>query len=68
MMLLEEGQKVIIHSLGSYYLDGFECGATVVGCSFNDVIRIYIVQLDNPADMDSNYSCVTIPECCLKVV
>jgi hypothetical protein len=67
-MKLQQGQKVIIHSLGSYYPDGFECGATVVGISFYDVIRIYIVQLDNPADMESNYSCVTMPECCLKVV
>jgi hypothetical protein len=68
MCLLSEGQKVIIHSLGPMYPDGFECGATVVGVSVNDVIRIYIVRLDNPADLHSNYSCVTMPECCLKVV
>jgi hypothetical protein len=68
MMLLEEGQKVVIHSLGSYYPDGFECGAKIVGVSVDDVIRIYIVQLENPADMESDYSCVTIPECCLRVV
>jgi hypothetical protein len=66
--LLKQGQKVIIHSLGSAYPDGFECGATVAGISVNDVIKIYIVQLDNPDDMQSDYSCVTMPECCLRVV
>lgn len=66
--LLQEGKRVEIHSLGPYYPDRFCCLGTIVGISVNDVTKIYIVQLDNPSDMHSNYSCVTIPEACLRVV
>ena len=63
--LLKEGQKVTIHSLGPNY-PVFNPTGTIVGLAVNDVVKIYIVKLDKLEDLSSDYSCIVIPESCLK--
>lgn len=61
-MALKHGEKVLIHSLG----DGIEHEGTVVGLCYDNIIKIYIVDigLDNPWNVD--WSCISVPEGCLR--
>ncbi len=66
IMTYKNNDRVIIHSLGPMY-EGLEFKGTVKGLACNDIyLTIYIVQLDNPLELNWGYECITVPNGCLR--
>ena len=68
-MTYKQHDRVIIHSLGPSY-EGQEFKGRIVGLAVDYDGRapasIWIIELDNPEEMNWSFSCVTMPGACLK--
>lgn len=61
---MKENTLVIIHSFG----DGHECSGVICGIAVDHVVRIYIVRIPSNNPWNHPYSCITVPESCLRMV
>jgi hypothetical protein len=61
-------QRIDYYKRDKELLGSFEPKGTIVGLAVNDIVKLYIVKMDNPEDVLSEYSCVVIHDSCLRVV
>lgn len=65
LLPLENGRRVIIHSLGPSCPGEFK--GTICGLLFDDgIYRMYAVRLDDKAELHWDYDVISVPDSCLR--